>query len=482
MAVIPQNIGKYKIDSLLGKGGMGEVYKAHDANLGRFVALKIMRGPAMDDSQARERFTREAQAAGGLRHPNIVTIYDLGEIDEQLFIAMEFIVGEDLEKIIKSKRPLTIEEKLNIMIQVCEGIGYAHKHQIVHRDLKPSNIRIDDEGVVKIMDFGIAKVESSNMTATGTVMGTPYYMSPEQVRGLKVDSRSDIFSLGAILYEVFTYRKAFEGEIAAVFYKIVHEQPLPISTYVDVEAEPIQKIIDRCLQKDKGQRIQTCHEMADLLRAALNIYREGNVATVIGIKTTEGGPDFRLPTAPSAVTKSTTGSGTGAPRPSAVEQATEIYGQSTPPPLSATKADPTEFIASQQPPPQPSYSPAAPPIPEVTPETRATKKQNPLLFVAIVAVLLAGAVGFYFYYKHSTTQEVKKPPTGPTEPKPEPSPQQPDITAEIAKAKALHQEGKYDAAVQIYSGLIQKYPSDANLHFLLGAAEKKMRKNNEALL
>src|SRR5262249_25686875 len=152
---------------------MGEVYKAHDVTLGRYVALKVMRGPSLDQTNARERFIREAQAAGGLRHPNIVTVYDMGEFEGNMYIAMELISGEDLEKLIKNRTPMTIDEKLNILIQACEGMSYAHKHQIVHRDLKPSNIRIDEEGVVKIMDFGIAKVETSNMTASGTVIGTP---------------------------------------------------------------------------------------------------------------------------------------------------------------------------------------------------------------------------------------------------------------------------------------------------------------------
>src|SRR5262245_12499773 len=151
MAAPPQRIGKYLIDSVLGRGGMGEVYKAHDETLGRYVALKIMRGPSLDDHQAKERFIREAQAAGGLRHPNIVTVYDLGDVDGQLYIAMEYIKGDDLEHIIKGRRPLMIDDRLSIMIQVSEGVSYAHKNQIVLRDLKPSNIRIDEEGVVKIM-------------------------------------------------------------------------------------------------------------------------------------------------------------------------------------------------------------------------------------------------------------------------------------------------------------------------------------------
>src|SRR5262249_22111571 len=259
-------------DSIIGRGGMGEVYKAHDASLGRDVALKIMRGPALDDEQARERFQREAQAAGGLRHPNIVTVYDLGDVDGQLYIAMEFIKGEDLEQLIKKRTGLPIEDKLNIMIQACEGISYAHKHQIVHRDIKPSNIRIDDEGVVKIMDFGIAKLESSNMTASGTVMGTPFYMSPEQVRGIRVDARADIFSLGCILFEVFTYQKAFSGEMAAVFYSIVHDQPPPLSAFMEVDSSVLQKIVDRCLVKEKNDRLQTAAELATLLREAQTFY------------------------------------------------------------------------------------------------------------------------------------------------------------------------------------------------------------------
>ncbi len=301
MAQIPQRVGKYVIDSVVGRGGMGEVYKAHDPALGRYVALKIMRGPSLDDEMARERFIREAQAAGGLRHPNIVTIYDLGEVESQMFIAMEFIQGDDLEKMIKTRAALSIEDRLNMMIQVCEGVSYAHKNQIVHRDLKPSNIRVDQEGVVKIMDFGIAKMEHSNMTASGTVLGTPFYMSPEQVRGLRVDGRSDVFALGAILYEVLTYEKAFPGDMASVFYKIVHEQPKPLSTFMNVDTTPVQKIVDSCIEKDKSKRLQTAAEMANLLRDARRHYREMNNATVVGITHTQMISRYHIAPAPTAV-------------------------------------------------------------------------------------------------------------------------------------------------------------------------------------
>src|SRR6185503_9594249 len=255
----------------------------HDIALGRFVALKIMRGPALDDKHARERFVREAQSAGGLRHPNIVTVYDLGEFEERMFIAMEFIHGEDLEHLIKKKSRMTIDDKFNIIIQVCEGMSYAHKHQIIHRDLKPSNIRIDEQGIAKIMDFGIAKLESSNMTASGTVMGTPYYMSPEQVRGMRVDQRSDIFSLGAILYELFAYKKAFEGELATVFFKIIQEQPQPVGSFITIPSEPLQKIINGCLEKDKTKRIASVNDLAILLREAHQWYASSGLLMVTGL-------------------------------------------------------------------------------------------------------------------------------------------------------------------------------------------------------
>jgi eukaryotic-like serine/threonine-protein kinase len=338
MAEIPDKIGKYVIDSILGKGGMGEVYKAHDSSLGRYVALKIMRGPSLDDTYARERFIREAQAAGGLRHPNIVTIYDLGNVEDQLYIAMEFIHGQDLDKLIRVKAPLSIDEKINVMVQVCEGISYAHKHQIVHRDLKPSNIRIDEEGIVKIMDFGIAHLESSNMTASGMVLGTPYYMSPEQVRGLRVDARSDLFALGAILYEVFAYEKPFTGEMTAVFYKIAHEQPAPLSEFLNIPAEPLQRVIDRCLEKDKNARVQSAQEVSQMLREAQTAYRELNVATLDGVETVNLSPEMislKLTSVPAAVdtarrSRTPTSGGTSKAAPSA--SPTQLIQPTTTPP------------------------------------------------------------------------------------------------------------------------------------------------------
>lgn len=470
MAALPERIGKYLIDSVLGRGGMGEVYKAHDATLGRYVALKIMRGPSLDDQTARERFVREAQAAGGLRHPNIVTVYDLGEVDGQLYIAMEYIKGDDLEHIIKTRRPLMLEDKLNIMIQTSEGVSYAHKNQIVHRDLKPSNIRIDDEGVVKIMDFGIAKMEASNMTASGTVMGTPYYMSPEQVRGMRVDARSDIFSLGAILYEVCTYQKAFSGEMASVFYKIIHEPPPPLSEYMDVPSGPLQQIVDLCLAKDKNARMQTASDLADMLRDAQRGYRESNSATVIGIRAQEGEhPDeqFRIAPTPTAVnsqSRSRTGSVTEMPSTGAPPTAMPNYVPTVPPTTGSTNVDPTQLLAHPQ--PAPVY---AAPAPAVAPPVAARPSSGAglkiaLLLVALLVVLGGLGAGAYYFVTHRSG---------------------PDTGVEnqrIADAKALYNSEKYEQAVKIYDELLKNDPNNANLHFLNGAAKQKMAKNQEALL
>src|SRR5215510_6644815 len=201
MAKGVESFGKYQVQRVLGRGGMGTVYEAIDPLIARKVALKTMIPHLAGQPDLRARFLREAQAAGGLRHRNIVTVYDLGEHKGSPYIAMEFIEGTDLEKIIQSREPCSSEWKLDILGQVCEGLGYAHRNGIVHRDIKPANIRVTTDGEVKITDFGIAHLQSSNPTKSGLVLGTVHYMSPEQIDGKKVDHRADVFSVGAIAYE-----------------------------------------------------------------------------------------------------------------------------------------------------------------------------------------------------------------------------------------------------------------------------------------
>ena len=220
------SIGKYQILDLVGEGAMGVVYRATDSVLNRTVAVKVMSDAIARQGDLRDRFLREAQAAGSLQHPNVITIFDFGEVENHLFIAMEFVEGVDLEQLLASRQPLTLQAKLDLAIDVLNGLAYAHKRGIVHRDIKPANIRITEEGRAKIMDFGVAHLASSNMTATGMMVGTPSYMSPEQVTGGKVTAASDLFAFGAVLYELLTNTKPFDAPtLHGILYKIVSDSP-----------------------------------------------------------------------------------------------------------------------------------------------------------------------------------------------------------------------------------------------------------------
>src|SRR5687767_7007048 len=212
MSKVAASIGKYEVLRLLGSGGMGTVYEARDPVLERRVAVKVLAAELARQEELRERFLREAQAAGRLRHPNIVQVYDVGESNGRLFLAMEFVAGSDLERVIQDV-PLSIEWKLDLLRQICEGLGHAHKHGVVHRDVKPANIRITPTGDVKIMDFGVAQLQASTgLTKRGLVLGSVHYISPEQVEGRPVDARSDIFSVGAIAFELLSGKRPFDAE------------------------------------------------------------------------------------------------------------------------------------------------------------------------------------------------------------------------------------------------------------------------------
>jgi len=267
-----ETIGKYQIQRVLGRGGMGTVYEALDPFINRKVALKTMIAGLADNAELKTRFLREAQAAGGLRHRNIVTVYDLGDDKGQPYIAMEFIEGTDLEKVIQNREPLTVEWKLDILRQVCEGLAYAHKAGIVHRDIKPANVRVTNEGEVKIMDFGIAHLQSSTMTKSGLVLGTVHYMAPEQIEGQKVDHRADVFSVGAIAYELIAYKRPFDGDtITAVMYKIMHDRPDPKALPETEYAPRLQEIIMKALARDVRERYASLddmrHDLAGMVRA-----------------------------------------------------------------------------------------------------------------------------------------------------------------------------------------------------------------------
>ena len=259
-------VGKYRILDLVGEGAMGVVYRGVDTVLNRTVALKVMSESVARQQDLRDRFLREAQAAGSLQHPNVVTIYDFGEIDGHLFIAMEYVEGVDLERLLAAREPLTLQQRLDIGIDILTGLCYAHRHGIVHRVVKPANIRITEDGRAKVMDFGVAYLDSSKMTQTGMMMGTPSYMAPEQVVGGKITPATDVFAMGSVLYELLTGARPFEGNtLHNTLYKIVSEEPPPIREVMPGLPAALERIIRKALQKDPEQRYQDALEMADEL-------------------------------------------------------------------------------------------------------------------------------------------------------------------------------------------------------------------------
>jgi serine/threonine-protein kinase len=262
-----QAIGKYQIISRIGQGAMGEVFKAHDPLLNRMVAVKTISSSLGTESELRRRFLREAQSAARLNHPNIITVLDFGEEQGQIFMAMELLEGSDLKDLIGTHMLPDLDGRLDVMEQVCEGLAYAHSMEVVHRDLKPSNIHVLPSGRVKILDFGLARLGASEMTRTGMVMGTPHYMSPEQVRGEKVDVRSDVFALGAMFYELLAERKAFEGDsMHTVLYQVLEEQPEPLRNWVHLPPM-LGEVVEKALQKDAAARFADASELLAAVRA-----------------------------------------------------------------------------------------------------------------------------------------------------------------------------------------------------------------------
>lgn len=256
---------------------MGAVYEGYDPALDRRVAIKTLTSEAILDAESRGRFEREAKAAAKLAHPNIVTIYELGNFGgkEKPYIVMEYLEGTDVAAVIDGAG-VPLAEALDIVVQLCRALDFAHQKGVVHRDVKPSNLRYLDDGQVKMMDFGIARVEGSHqITKSGVMIGTLHYMSPEQIRGEKLDGRTDVFSAGCILYELLSGSRPFAGDSpTSILYSIVHQDPRPI---VDVNSEvpqEVQEVLDRALAKNRDDRFQTAGEMARELEKILSVYRK----------------------------------------------------------------------------------------------------------------------------------------------------------------------------------------------------------------
>src|SRR5579862_9885364 len=369
--------GRYEIVGELGRGSMGVVYQGFDPMIGRTVAIKTMLVEGLPPSEFEEykqRFQREAQAAGILTHPNIVTVYDFGEDNGVLFLAMEFLEGKSIQQLVEKHNIMPVETLVPMYEQICSALDHAHQHKIVHRDVKPANIMILESGLVKVTDFGIAKVMSMGMTQAGQILGTPNYMSPEQVKGRQVDGRSDIFSLGVILYELVTGEKPFGGQnITTVIYKIINEDPIP-PRQLDATIHPgLSFVISKSLAKNADERYQTCRQLAEDLRNYKNLGSSGAPNATVVIKV-----------------------------PPLQPQAAEIVAPPPPPPRPVRPSPPVE-ARTTQPPVEVRRTPPPPPVSAAqTPIFAAVQpRQNRSSSVAwafIVVLLLAGLGGGGFFY------------------------------------------------------------------------------------
>lgn len=268
----PATLGRYKVLKEIGRGAMGVVYLGKDPTIQRFVAIKTMRLDDIDDAdklqEVKDRFFREAESTGRLSHPNIVTIYDAGEEQDLGYIAMEVLEGTTLKQWSRKPSLLPVDRVIATLATVAEALDYAHQQGVVHRDIKPANIMLTKEQVVKVMDFGIAKMASSSKTKTDIVLGTPTYMSPEQIAGKKVDGRSDIFSLGVVMFELLTGRPPFTADnVSALLFAIAHTPPPPLAAFRSDLPAAMQNVLTGALQKDPVQRYRRAQEFAQELRA-----------------------------------------------------------------------------------------------------------------------------------------------------------------------------------------------------------------------
>ena len=388
-----RSVGRYRILGFLGAGAMGEVYLAEDPHIERKLAIKTVRlvGRPNEIEDRTKRLLREARAAGRLLHPNIVTLFDAGETEGQLFLAFEFVEGTDLAGRMESGPPLSLREVLRIVRQVADALDYAHREGIVHRDIKPSNILLSTAGKaaghVKVADFGIAKVtgQSTELTMAGSVMGSPQYLSPEQIRGDDLDGRSDIFSLGVVLYELLSGKRPFEGEtITTLVYQILHKEPPPVSALRSIPPR-LEKLLRSTLAKERNERTATAGQVAEELAA---IERELDDETlsapaalaathVLPRRTGSGGAEVvpEVPTAPSA------------PR-SVIPPPPIPTHRSSPPPMPPPIPPPIAPVAPVSPGPGAGRSGAAT-------EGLAVRRLAPL--VAAVVLIAAAAVAWLFF-------------------------------------------------------------------------------------
>jgi serine/threonine protein kinase len=353
-----EQLGKYKVGERLGRGAMGEVFKAFDPVLKRDVAIKVISASLSSDNDLRLRFEREAQAAARMNHPNIITVFDYGEEQGQIYMAMELLEGADLRNMIGQEDLLpTLDDKLDIMEQICNGLAYAHSRDVIHRDLKPGNIHVQPNSQVKILDFGLARLGGSEMTRTGTVMGTPHYMSPEQVLGDKVELSSDVFSIGAVFYELLSNHKPFDGDSAhAVLFQVVNKQPEPVRNWNPNLPPILIEVVETAMAKDRKKRYRDASELREALALAQRAIKEGRGASTLAAEAAAG---LAAPKSASDSFKSIS------PRSRPIIPSNQQLTEGT----IAVGSKPRSGVPAPSP-TLPTAKPAAPPAPSSTPPSR----------------------------------------------------------------------------------------------------------------
>ncbi len=412
-------IGKYEVSEQIGVGGFGAVYRGRDPFIKRTVAIKTCQ---VNDEEIKHRFFREAELAGNLHHPNITTIYDFGVENGIPYIVQEFLTGEDLDRKIKRGEPILVARKVEILMAIAEGLGYAHAASIIHRDVKPANVRVLEDGTVKVMDFGIAKSlqTESNLTQAGITLGTSAYLAPEQIRGEAIDRRTDVFAMGVLSYELLCYRKPFRGEhLSTILYKILNETPEPIETLTQDAPAPLIAAISRALAKAPADRYPTMEEFRKDLQAvyrelvgASGMYKVTQVlpdsVRAIRPEVADEGPTLATPSSGLPPFNITPPSGALArvPAPDATPTSASISGGARPPLELVNFRDPTAEAAAEE----TSVAPS-----RTTDATSAVRKTR---LTVLAALLVLGVGGAEIYRLLNREPEAQKPAPLPALPAP----------------------------------------------------------------